>query len=505
MIFSSPQYFLFLPLALLCYWKTSGTTRLLVTVVASYLFYMSWMPAYGILLLGMTAANYLLGLAIENARAKEAKRQAGTYLGLGLLLNVGVLCYYKYFNFLIENVVKAVIGVSSLLPTVKLSPSFLHLADTPYLNVILPLGISFFVFEFVHYLSDIYRGDKAVKSFLTFAAFAAFFPSQIAGPIKRYQDFVAQLANPIKLDRPLFYEGASLIMQGLFKKVAIADPIGALIMSSFSTMQVLSAADAWVAAFGFVIQVYCDFSGYTDMGRGSALLMGIKLPINFELPLLSSDIAVFWRRWHMSLGSWLRDYIYITLGGSRKGIIIQSINLTITMVVCGLWHGANWHYILFGFIQGLGMSLHRFWCLALKKMPTVERACGSAVGKIGSHILSFIFITLTFSLFRSPDIPHALNIWGGMLNFSAPFTQTQLILKAGILPILIIYFAFWQLTEYLRRHKTFADGEIKDSLVPGGPRMLFANPVRLATWSAALILMVASKPLEAVPFVYFQF
>ena len=505
MIFSSPQYFLFLPIALLCYWKTSGTTRLLVTVVSSYLFYMSWMPIYGVLLLAMTAANYVLGLGIEKAHGAGAKKLAGTYLGLGLLLNVGVLCYYKYFNFLFENAVQMIIGLSSLIPQLKLSPAFLHMADSPLLNVILPLGISFFVFEFVHYLSDIYRGDKAVKSFLTFAAFAAFFPSQIAGPIKRYQDFVAQLANPLKLDRPLFYEGASLIMQGLFKKVAIADPLGALVMPAFSTMHTLSAGDAWAAAIGFTIQVYCDFSGYTDMGTGSALLMGIKLPINFQLPYLSADIAVFWRRWHMSLGSWLRDYIYITLGGSRKGIVIQSLNLIITMVVCGLWHGANWHYILFGFLQGLGLTVHRVWCLLLKKMPTAQKACASMMGTATSHVLTMTFITLTYALFRAPDIPHALNIWSGMLNFAAPFTQTETILKSGILPIIVVYFAFWQLTEYLRKHKTFADGELKDSELPSGPRMLFANPVRLATWSAALILMVASKPLEAVPFVYFQF
>jgi alginate O-acetyltransferase complex protein AlgI len=505
LIFSSPQYFLFLPLALLCYWKTSGTTRLLVTVVASYLFYMSWMPTYGILLLAMTAANFVLGLGIEKARAEEAKKLAGTYLGLGLLLNVGALCYYKYFNFIFENVIGAIIAVSSMIPGLKLSPAFMHLADSPLLNVILPLGISFFVFEFVHYLSDVYKGDKAIKSFLMFAAFAAFFPSQIAGPIKRYQDFVAQMANPMQLDRPLFYEGASLIMQGLFKKVAIADPLGALIMPSFSTLQALSAGDAWAAALGFVVQVYCDFSGYTDMGRGSALLMGIRLPINFELPLLSLDISALWRRWHMSLGSWLRDYIYITLGGSRRGMVIQSVNLTITMIVCGLWHGASWHYILFGGLQGLALSVHRAWCLFIKDKAAVNAACESKIGIALRYIFTFAFITCTFALFRSPDIPHALVIWSGMLNFAAPFTQTVPILKSGILPIVILYFAFWQLTEYLRKHKTFADGELKDSLMPAGARMLFANPVRLATWSAALILMVASKPLEAVPFVYFQF
>ncbi len=499
MIFSSLQYFLFLPIAVFCYWKTSGRARLLVTVVASYIFYMSWLPIYGVLLLALTIANWLLGEGIESARAKENKGLAKVYLLIGLLIDVGVLCYYKYFNFFFENAIRAVIAASSV-AHVTLSTSFTHLADSPFLSVVLPLGISFFVFEFVHYLSDVYRGDKSVKSFLTFASFAAFFPSQIAGPIKRYQDFVAQLANPTPLTRPLFYEGSSLIMQGLFKKVALADPLGALIAPSFATLTSLSAADAWVAAAGFVLQVYLDFSGYTDMGRGSALLMGIRLPINFELPLLSKDISTLWRKWHMSLGSWLRDYVYITLGGSRSGATNQMRNLLITMTICGLWHGASWHYILWGALQGVGMAVHRMWCGYLKSVPILETAGNSLVGQAFSWLVTITFVCVTFGLFRSPDMPHAVNLWTGMTHFGQDFTLAVPILKSGIMPILVAYFAFWQIVSYLQKHPTFIDGLIKEQ---EGSR--FANPVRMATWTAALILMVAAKPLEAVPFVYFQF
>jgi alginate O-acetyltransferase complex protein AlgI len=469
---------------------------------------MSWLPVYGLLLLTMTLANYLLGLGIEKAREQGAKKTASTYLGIGLLINVGVLCYYKYFNFIFENAIKAVIGLTSLIPQIKLSQNFTHLADSPFLTVVLPLGISFFVFEFVHYLADVFRGHKAVKSFLMFASFAAFFPSQIAGPIKRYQDFVAQLANPTPLNRELFYEGASLIMQGLFKKAALADPLGALIAPTFATMSTLSAADAWLAAGGFVIQVYCDFSGYTDMGRGSALLMGIRLPINFELPLLSRDISTLWRKWHMSLGSWLRDYVYITLGGSRSGAFVQSRNLVITMIVCGLWHGASWHYIMWGILQGVGMTVHRMWCSLLKNNPVLDGASKSWLGNTFSYVLTMSFVCATFGLFRSPDMPHALNLWQGMINFGLPFSQAITVLKSGIVPILFAYFGFWLITSYMQKHETVLDGQVKDQ-EPGRPlvgaKMLFANPVRLAAWSAALILMVASKPLEAVPFVYFQF
>jgi alginate O-acetyltransferase complex protein AlgI len=500
LIFSSLQYFLFLPLALFCYWQTEGRTRLLVTVLASYIFYMSWLPIYGILLLVMTTANWLLGLGIERAREKGQKALTRSYLLIGLLINVGALCYYKYFNFIFENVIRAAIGTSALIPQIKLSQSFLHLADSPFLSVVLPLGISFFVFEFVHYIADVFRGHKAVKSFWEFASFAAFFPSQIAGPIKRYQDFIAQLAKPEPLTRPLFYEGASLIMQGLFKKVALADPLGALIAPSFATMSHLSAADSWAAAAGFVIQVYLDFSAYTDMWRGSALLMGIRLPINFDLPLMAKDISELWRKWHMSLGSWLRDYVYITLGGSRIGPILQMRNLLITMTVCGIWHGASWHYIIWGTIQGVGMVGHRLWCNFLETHPGLKAAGKNIIGEYLSFALTLLFVCVTFVLFRSPDIPHTLNIWSGMLHIGEPFNPLVPILKSGVLPILATYFVFWQLTKYLRTHPTFIDGLIKEPTAG-----LFANPVRMATWTAALILMVAAKPLETVPFIYFQF
>lgn len=534
MIFSSVQYLLFLPVVVFLYWRLNGLPRLILTVVASYVFYMSWLPIYGVLLALMTAINWALSIGIENCRTKEEEEEqidataqvsgatdstpaakpkrklvakydhpklAKAMLLVGLLLNVGALCYYKYVNFVIENISAAIHAAAPLIPQYHSQLAGLHL---PLVEALLPLGISFFVFEFVHYLSDVYKGDKAVGSFFEFAAFAVFFPSQIAGPIKRYQDFIPKLRNPLPLTNPLLIEGTSLFMQGLFKKAALADPIAAIIARPYATLDPLSCPDAWIAAFGFVIQVYCDFSGYTDMGRGSALLLGIRLPINFDLPLLSTDISVFWRKWHMSLGSWLKDYVYIPLGGSRAGIWNQHRNLFITMVVCGIWHGATWHYILFGATQGIGLIVHREWCSFLEGVPKLKQACASQIGTVLAILVNTVFVVLTYSIFRSPDIPHGLNLWAGAFSFQGSATLIEPLCKSGILVVGAAYFIFWQLTEYLRHHQTAIDKFIKTpSQIPG--QVVFLNPLRLATYTAAAILMVASKPLEAVPFVYFQF
>jgi D-alanyl-lipoteichoic acid acyltransferase DltB (MBOAT superfamily) len=504
LIFSSFQYLLFLPLALLAYWKTRGQARLLVVVVTSYIFYMSWIPLYGLLLLAFTAINWYLARVIESSHGKKKPLLARLALITGMLVNIGSLCYYKYANFFFENVTACLHGLSWLLPQGSLQSQLSNLSPI-VLNVILPLGISFFVFEFVHYLCDVFKGDKAIDNFLEFAAFASFFPSQIAGPIKRYQDFLAKLRLPEALTKPLFYEGASLIMQGLFKKAAIADPIGAIVARPYMSITELSAYDAWLAAFGFTIQVYCDFSGYTDMGRGSALLMGIRLPENFQLPYLSQDLGQFWRRWHMSLGSWLRDYVYIPLGGSRQGRFAQWRNLFLTMLTCGLWHGANWHYVLFGALQGVGLIIQREWDNLTNHLVSKNEAMKPFLkGKLATNLgvaLTFLFIMLTYALFRAPDIPTAINVWLCMFNFAnSNCTLALPIIKSGILVITSVYFSFWLLLSYLSKHETFIDRLLKEKSTG-----LFRNEFRLASWVAGSILVVASKPLEAIPFVYFQF
>lgn len=496
MIFSSIQYLLFLPIVVFLYWRTRGSVRVALVVAASYFFYMSWLPVYGLFLLALSGITWLLGQRIAVARRENQAGVARALMVVGMVLNLGCLCYYKYANFFLQNLFGSVNWLRGLFET--------HVApwDAPVLEVVLPLGISFFVFEFVHYLADIYKGNKTIDSFMEFSAFASFFPSQIAGPVKRYQDFQQKLTNPEPWSAPLFFEATSLIVQGMFKKIAIADPIGVLVFPPFGAMQVFSAADAWTAALGFVIQVYCDFSGYTDIGRGSALLLGIRLPENFALPYLATDITEFWRRWHMSLSTWMRDYVFIPLGGSRGSSLFAARNTMITMLICGLWHGASWHYVIFGGLHGLGMVVNREWKNVLKKSTPLEKALSGWVGKVFGFTLTALFIIATDTVFRSPDLPHALVMFKSFVNFSGEFTLQASIMKSGIVQFFAVYFGFWLALEFMSRQY----GKVpflRDADVDA--RLKFATPVRLASWTAAAILLFAARPTEAVPFVYFQF
>ncbi len=503
MIFTSIQYLLFLPLVVILYWRTRGSARYWLLILASYYFYMSWFPVYGLLLFALTAVNWILGELLHvSVKAPRGRRSARTkwLFGAGLALNLGCLFYYKYTNFALQCIAdlfnSCLAALHLALPAIT---SGIQPWDAPIFNIILPLAISFFVFEFVHYLIDIYKGDKTVKSFTQFMVFASFFPSQIAGPIKRYQDFIARLNEPEPWSSALFFEAIGLFVQGLFKKVAIADPIGSFIYYPFGNLLPLSAADAWLVSIGFVIQVYCDFSAYTDMARGSALLLGIRLPENFNLPYLSRDLSEFWRRWHMSLSFWLRDYLYIPMGGSRKkGFLVNWRNLFVTMVACGLWHGVGWHYAIFGALQGIGMIVNREWRLFLHKFGGLENKLQAPPFQWLATFITMLFIMLTFIIFRAPDMPHALNVLAGLVHFGGECTLTELIYKHALIPIISVYFIGWLITEFLKK-----DPEPFRFL--RNPLSGYAYPLKLAIWTSAIIITVAARPLQAVPFVYFQF
>ncbi len=500
MIFSSLQYFFFLPLVVLLYWRTKGSVRMWVLILASYYFYMSWMPVYGLLLFGITLVNWLLGKALFKAvdRPEGKSSNAKWLLWLGLLINLGSLFYYKYANFAVQALGDTYRVIAQALAFVAPAAKQLPPWDAPLYDIFLPLAISFFVFEFVHYLIDIYRGDKPVQSFTKFMVFSAFFPSQIAGPIKRYQDFIKQLIDPTKLTTPVFFEAVGLFIQGLFKKVAIADPVGSLIFPYYAQYAPMSSGDAWLIALGFVIQCYCDFSAYTDMAKGSALLMGIRLPDNFALPLLATNLSDFWRRWHMSLSSWLRDYVYAPLAGSGRDRFLTWRALFITMVVCGMWHGVGWHYAVFGMIQGVALIIHREWRLLLKKLPTVDKSLNNPVMNLVNNFFVVLFVVLTYVVFRAPDVTRAINVERSLFNVGAQCQLWEPILKAGLIPIITLYMLAFGINElavrYPEKFRFIRDPEIG-----------YAYPFRLAAWTAALILTVAARPLAAVPFVYFQF
>jgi alginate O-acetyltransferase complex protein AlgI len=365
-------------------------------------------------------------------------------------------------------------------------------------NIVLPLGISFFIFEFVHYIVDVYRGREPVRDFLSFALFPAFFPTQIAGPIKRYEDFVPQLKLNNPLSRVEFDNGIFLILSGLFKKVLLADNLALFVNSGFSNLSLFSNADMWLFAMAFDFQVYFDFSGYADIARGSAKLFGYKVPINFDYPYLASSITEFWQRWHITLGSWLRDYVYTPLGWTRNRLKIAR-NLLITMTVCGLWHGAEFHYILWGMYQGVLLALHREFRLMRKSHPALN-FLDSRPGHQLSIVLTFLFTTVGMAIFRAENTHAAILVVKKMLfldgfaetarNFSLVMTTNYPLIFPSIF-MLLPAFIIGQMV--INRVQKFLP-------IERSPRLI------KALYAAGLaFLLIAFAPDNSPRFIYYQF
>lgn len=385
MLFNSLAYLIFLPVTWAIFWAIPARRRVEWMLIASYVFYASWSIPYAAMIFGLVVVNYLFGLVL--GRATSGRRPL---LAAFVTFDLAVLGIFKYFDFFIGSVVG---GANAVLGA--------QLYATP-LGLILPLGISFFTFEFVHYLVDIYRGDVPVHSFTKFHVFSAFFPTQIAGPIKRFQQFVPSLASIGHFDTALAKEGLWLIGRGLTKKVLLGDRLAPWVSEGVRAASdgAIGTTDAWITMLAFALQVYFDFSGYTDIARGSAALFGFRIPINFDMPYLATSLGDFWRRWHISLSTWLRDYVYFPLGGSRRPMAIVMRNLFMTMVVAGLWHGAAWHYAAFGAMWGVGLALHHF-------VRTRVSFAQSRALSVAGWLFTMLFLLVSLAFFRCPDFASA--------------------------------------------------------------------------------------------------
>lgn len=413
MLFNSLQYLVFLPTVFLLFWLLPQKARVPLLLVASYVFYMSWRPVYGLLILGLTLGNFLLVPMI----AKQAHRKK-LWLGITIAVNLITLGIFKYTYFAMSTVKDGLnlFGVSW---------------REPHLHIILPLGISFFVFEFIHYAFEVYRGKPVVTSFPQLALFASFFPTQIAGPIKRYQDFMPQLNIVSKFKWEYLDDGMQLILMGLAKKVLIADNLSLVVQAGFAHPEAFSALDLWLITYAFAFQIFFDFSGYTDVARGSAMLFGYKVPINFNLPYLSANVSDFWHRWHISLSSWLRDYLYIPLGGSKCGKWLNYRNLFITMALGGLWHGAAMHFLAWGVYQGVLLIAHKEYSNLLAKIGVPAAAIKSKLYHVVSVIVTFHLVCLGWILFRADDLKIAGQMMSKMCQAPAElmhFSASQLAL-----------------------------------------------------------------------------
>ncbi len=395
MLFHSVEFlFLFLPAtaAVLFALNTMGHQRLAMwwIVAASVFFYGYWNVAYLPLLVGSVALNYCIG---ERLGATKDKR----LLILGIAVNLGLLAYFKYAGFIADNL------------------RFLGVTD---LRVVLPIGISFLTFEQIAYLVDTFRGQTPRREFLRYACFIAFFPRLIAGPIVRAQEMMPQLrARALgSLDARSLATGATIFIIGLFKKVICADHVGSYATHVFQAADAGTAVtlfEAWGGALAFTCQIYFDFSGYSDMAIGIARIFGIVLPMNFDSPYKAHNIIEFWRRWHMTLSRFLRDYLYIPLGGDRKGEARRNLNLMLTMLVAGLWHGAGWTYVAWGGIHGFYLCVNHGWRALRRRWGHVTtdatlwgRRCGTAA-TLCAVVVAWVF-------FRATSFAGALNVLTGM-------------------------------------------------------------------------------------------
>jgi len=383
LLFNSLQYLVFLPTVFLLFWLLPHKARVPLLLVASYVFYMSWRPIYGLLIAGLTLANFFLVPFI--AKSTEKKK---LWLGIVIAVNLITLAIFKYAYFAVT--------------TVKDSMGLFGISwREPHLHIILPLGISFFVFEFIHYAFEVYKGKPTVKGLPDFALFASFFPTQIAGPIKRYQDFIPQLSIPAKFKWEYLDEGMHLILMGLAKKVLIADNLSLVVQAGFAHPESFSSLDLWIITYAFAFQIFFDFSGYTDIARGSAMLFGYKVPINFNLPYLAANVSDFWRRWHISLSTWLRDYLYIPMGGSKCSEWFNYRNLFITMALGGLWHGAAMHFLAWGAYQGILLILHKEYTKVLEKVGIAKSLMESKIYHVVSVIVTFHIVCVGWVFFRA--------------------------------------------------------------------------------------------------------
>lgn len=333
MLFNSLQYAVFLPVVFVLYWTIPNRFRWVVLLVTSYYFYMSWNAQYVFLILFTTIVSYLAGILLECAKKQSQKKAVVWVTAIACF---GLLFLFKYFNFFFDSI------------TAVCDKLTIHI-DPVTLKLLLPVGISFYTFQTFSYVIDVYREDiRAERHLGIYATFISFFPQLVAGPIERTRNLLPQIKEVHSFDYKTATYGMKLMAWGFFKKTVIADNLARIVDHVYDNVSAYPGFSLVLATLFFTIQIYCDFSGYSDIARGTASLMDIKLMENFRSPYYSASIKEFWGRWHISLSTWFRDYVYIPLGGNRKGRVKTYINLVVTFLVSGLWHGANWTYVIWG-------------------------------------------------------------------------------------------------------------------------------------------------------------
>ena len=468
MLFNSWQFALFFPIVFALYWSLPHRFRVYLLFAASYWFYMSWNARYVVLILFTTIVSYTSALMLEKSASRRTKK---LILSGALLACLGVLFVFKYFNFFAG----AVADFAAMFS--------LHLHPMT-LRLLLPVGISFYTFQTLSYVIDVYKGTaKPERNFIVYATFISFFPQLVAGPIERTNNLLPQIKAHHEFDYSQAVYGVKLMAWGFFKKLCIADVLAVYVDKVFSDVYSYEGFPLVLAVGFFTMQIYCDFSGYSDIARGCSKVLGIELMENFRSPYLSSSLHEFWSRWHISLSTWFRDYVYIPLGGNRCGKVRHNINLMLTFIVSGLWHGANWTFIVWGAVHGLGQVIEN--ALGLKREPRgFERAV--------RVMLTFGFVMLAWVFFRAQNLTEALYIFGHMFSRTSgvKLGMNTTAKIAAFIPLVLLF--------------------VNDCISLKSDAIDFLNRRGFALrWTAYLalgLMVVFLSPKDiAVEFVYFQF
>jgi len=480
MLFCSLPFFIFFVVVFCLYWALPWQqARVWLLLAASFYFYASWNQWLALIVCASTLMDYLIARGMDRLSNQRWRR---LLLGISVCGNLGLLVYFKYANFFLQSVEQALNAVGST-------------TSLPVLQVILPIGISFYTFEAISYTYDVFRRRiPAEKNLFHFMLFITFFPHLVAGPIVRARDFLPQVRRPKHWDWARLNLGAQMFLVGMFKKMVIADHMAIYADPVFASPGRYSAGAVWLAMLAYALQIYCDFSGYSDMALGAAHMLGYKLVRNFNLPYLSANVAEFWHRWHISLSTWLRDYVYIPLGGSRNSECPRcnnfrtNRNLLLTMTLGGLWHGAAWTFVVWGLMHGMFLIIHRAFQAFCGRAPLLDWLLKTRIGTGLRIATTFLCVCVAWVVFRAATFADALvflkRLIPGQEGSPAPLTYHSFAELAGIVLIchVLMYYGVWKrLSQRLR------------------PELLGLG------YAAVVTLTLMLTPETAKVFIYFQF
>ena len=416
MLFNSIEFLIFFPIVVLVYYVIPKKIKHLWLLAASYYFYMCWNAKYALLILSSTVITYVSGLLIQKVKVSSYEMAKQTLLkkwivASSFVINLGILFYFKYINFALSILTSA------------FSKIHIQLMPPPNFDIILPVGISFYTFQALSYTMDVYRDEiYAEKNFFKYALFVSFFPQLVAGPIERSKNLLKQLALPQKFCFEDAREGLLLMLWGFFLKIVLADSIAIFVDAVYGDFSTYSGTYLVVATMLFAIQIYCDFAGYSTIAMGAAKVLGIKLMENFDAPYLSTSVSEFWRRWHISLTSWFKDYLYIPLGGNRKGKIRKYINKMIVFLFSGLWHGAAFSFVAWGGLNGLYQVIAEILQPIRDRLVSVLHLDRESLGHKLMHVVgTFILVDFSWIFFRAASFREALEIIKSVITVKNPW------------------------------------------------------------------------------------